>query len=408
MQLKTLDEFVTPARVRNYSVMLVVAFAVGMIGWLASMHADVDPYGKPFGYDFITFYGQSVLALQGRAADAYLPLEILAAEQATIPADTAVYFWHYPPTFALLTLPLALIPYKLAYIGFVAATLALYLLVIRRISDHRWAMLLALAFPAVFLNAFHGQNGFLSAAVLGFGLVWLDERPWLAGAVLGLLVYKPHFGVLLPLLFLVTGNWRAFVAASLSAGAFIAATFLVFGPAPWIAFVHNMPLVSSLLENAYLPWPKIPSWFVTLSYLSVPRPVAYGLHAAVAVALAAAVLWAWRRSGAVELKKALTVLAVLAVSPYMFDYDLALLALPIAWVADYGRRHVLPVGTKSALVLAFATPIVFTPIAGAIHVQLMAPALLCVFLTVWRVFRASETTAGVPLRVAGDLVVGAA
>jgi len=403
MQLKTLDEFVTPARIRNYSVMLVVAFTVGMVGWLLSMHADVDAYGKPFGYDFITFYGQSVLALQGRAADAYLPLEILAAEQATIPADMAVYFWHYPPTFALLTLPLALVPYKLAYTAFVGASLALYLLTIRRISDHRWATLLALAFPAVFLNAFHGQNGFLNAAVLGFGLLWLDRRPWLGGAVLGLLVYKPHFGVLLPLVFLVTGNWRAFAAASLSAGLFIAATFLVFGPAPWIAFVHNMPLVSSLLEHAYLPWPKIPSWFVALSYLGVARPAAYALHAAVALVLGAAMLWAWRNPGAAELKKALTVLAALAVSPYMFDYDLTLLALPIAWVAEYGRRHVLPVGTKAALVLAFATPIVFTPIASAVHVQLMAPALLCVFIAVWRVFRASEAAAGVPLPAARNL-----
>ncbi len=365
MRLQDIDDLITPARVRNYSVMMAVGFGLGMIGWLLSMHADVDPYGKPFGYDFITFYAQSVMALQGKAALAYIPFEILDVEQAVIPADTSVYLWHYPPLFALVTLPLALVPYKLAYAGFVGVTFALYLALIRRISDHRWALLLASAFPAVFLNSFHGQNGFLNTAVLGFGLLLLERRSFLAGLVLGLLVYKPHFGVLLPFLFLVTKNWRAFAGAALSASLFIASSFAVFGTAPWLMFLENLTLVRSLLESGYLPWPKIPSWFVTFRYLGVPQPTAYALHAAIALSVCAAALRAWRRSGPVELKLALTVLATISVSPYMFDYDLVLLALPIALVADYGRRHALPPGVKAALALGFVTPIVFTPSTAA-------------------------------------------
>ena len=53
-------------------------------------------------------------------------------------------------------------------------------------SDRLW-LLLAAAYPAVFVNLGHGHNGFLTAALMGGGLVLLDRRPWLAGILFGLL-----------------------------------------------------------------------------------------------------------------------------------------------------------------------------------------------------------------------------
>ena len=50
----------------------------------------------------------------------------------------------------------------------------------------------------MFVNVGHGQNGFLTAALLGGALHWLDRRPWLAGVLIGCLAYKPQFGVLIP------------------------------------------------------------------------------------------------------------------------------------------------------------------------------------------------------------------
>ena len=58
---------------------------------------------------------------------------------------------------------------------------------------------LALAFPAVFVNLGHGHNGFLTAALIGFALLWLDRRPVVAGILFGLLAYKPQFGLMIPL-----------------------------------------------------------------------------------------------------------------------------------------------------------------------------------------------------------------
>ena len=48
-------------------------------------------------------------------------------------------------------------------------------------------------------NITHGHNGFLTAALFGSGLPLLPTRPVHAGALLGLLAYKPQYGLLIPL-----------------------------------------------------------------------------------------------------------------------------------------------------------------------------------------------------------------
>src|SRR3546814_9794178 len=61
-----------------------------------------------------------------------------------------------------------------------------YAEVVRRLTD-RWSgtALTLLAFPGVLLNIGHGQNGFLTAALMGGGVLLLERRPWLAGALFG-------------------------------------------------------------------------------------------------------------------------------------------------------------------------------------------------------------------------------
>ena len=60
------------------------------------------------------------------------------------------------------------------------------------------AFLVALGFPAALWNVTAGQNGFLTAALIGGTLGLLERRPALAGVCLGLLTYKPQFGLLFP------------------------------------------------------------------------------------------------------------------------------------------------------------------------------------------------------------------
>ena len=59
----------------------------------------------------------------------------------------------------------------------------------------------------------HGQTGFLTAALLTGGVLCLERREALAGILFGLLAYKPQFGLLIPLVLVAGGYWRAIAAA---------------------------------------------------------------------------------------------------------------------------------------------------------------------------------------------------
>ena len=104
----------------------------------------------------------------------------------------------------------------------------------------RAGWLLALGFPGAIWNVSAGQNGFLTTALIGGALGLLERHPALAGCCLGLLTYKPQFGVLFPLVLVATGRWRAFVAAAAVAVALAALSWLAFGSEPWLAMAQTV------------------------------------------------------------------------------------------------------------------------------------------------------------------------
>ena len=227
---------------------------------------------------------------------------------------TPFYGWHYPPFFLFIAAALALMPYGVALAVWQAVTLGLYLLTIRAIllssspragegrtralgsvrrSCHSsptplW-LLLALAFPAVLINIGHGQNGFLTAALLGAALVQLDRRPLLAGMLFGLLAYKPQFGLMIPLVLAASGRWRSFAAAAAAVALLaLATTTFAFGPHVWQAFLdstHFTRLV--VLEQGDTGWYKIQSVFAWARMWGASIPLAYALQGVVIVALGA-------------------------------------------------------------------------------------------------------------------------
>src|SRR5207248_327842 len=153
-------------------------------------------------------------------AAAYDYARVSAVQLGALPwregAAVPIFPWHYPPMFLIIVAGLALLPYGTALAAWLAATLLAYPATVRAIPPDRPAIMAALAFPAVFVNLGHGQNGFLSTALLGGGLLLLGRRPALAGFLLGLLAYKPQLGLLLPLALLAGSHWRAMIVAGLT------------------------------------------------------------------------------------------------------------------------------------------------------------------------------------------------
>jgi hypothetical protein len=119
----------------------------------------------------------------------------------------------------------------------------------RAIVGRPFGLLLGIAFPMVFNNALVGQNGFLTAALIGGTLFLMPTRPILAGICLGLLSYKPQYGLLFPLVLIAASQWTVFFTAAVVAVAMAFASWLAFGTESWQAFFHWMPMFSQAGGN---------------------------------------------------------------------------------------------------------------------------------------------------------------
>ncbi|HWN53326.1 MAG TPA: glycosyltransferase family 87 protein, partial [Xanthobacteraceae bacterium] len=148
-------------------------------------------------------------------------------------------------------------------------------------TDPLW-LLLALAFPAVFVNLGHGHNGLLTAALFGAALVVLDHRPLLAGLLFGLLAYKPQFGVLIPVVLVATWRWRTVAAAVGTVSALAIVTTFAFGLSVWDAFIASTHFTRIVvLESGQTGWHKIQSVFAWVRMWGGSVPLAYVMQTAV-------------------------------------------------------------------------------------------------------------------------------
>ncbi len=350
---------------------------LGGSGWL-------DARGDPSGGDFSHYWVAASLALKAGPAVVYDPDRFLAAEKEFFGIGIPL-IWLYPPTFLLLILPLGLLPYFLALGLWLSLPLAALVLVVRRIAPSHLSPWLALAFPGAFMNLLHGQNGLLSASLLGAGLLLLERAPVSAGVLLGLLSYKPHLAVLIPVALAAGRRWRALVSMVVSAAALIAASLLVLGTGAWTAFFHNLPGSLAILEtgrlgkDVVLATAKMPTWAAAVLLAGGPPWLAQLLQAGVMVATTGIVFWVWSREAPAGVRAAVLVLCALLFPPYEFIYDLAILALPLAWLAWEGHVEGWRPGEQALLVLAFLTPLLMPIFAGTIHLQ-VAPLVLTALL----------------------------
>ena len=206
---------------------------------------------KSLAPDFVLPWAASSLALSGHPQDVYVQDRQWAAEKAAAHnADVGYTYWSYPPTYLVVALPTALIPYRWSLLIWLAATLTAYCFVIWAIVPDPDALWIALAFPGTALNALAGQNGFLTTALFGAGLLLLRKKPIPAGVMFGLLTFKPQLGLMVPLVLIATRRWRAIAAAAFTAIAFAALSLMMFGVGTWAAFLHSLPESSRQLNNA--------------------------------------------------------------------------------------------------------------------------------------------------------------
>lgn len=375
---------------------------IGYLITVALIHIDgrqaAERGETPLLTDFTSLYAASMLLRERTAVDLYRPQEMYQASRQAAQAAyggnlnekqvRAIGFhpWMYPPPFIALAAPLAYLPYLYAWLGWLLLTSIPYLLAMRNILRDGSFWLLALGAPPVFFNVMYGQTGFLSAGLIGLGLVWLRPRPILAGICLGLASVKPHFGLLIPIALICGAHWKTFWTAVATLIAMIAATVLLFGVDVWYGFIGT--LLSNLrgFEHDIYKWRVMPSVLGALHQTGLDLVWAGRGQMLITGLAAGAVGWAWwwhpARPARPGLEAAILCLATLLAVPMVYLYDLMLLVPAIAWLwadmrdGEYHRRELLLLAGASAAVIGLREIENWGPVVGvAITGSLLALSL---------------------------------
>lgn len=318
-----------------------------------------DGAGRPFGDDFINFWSGAFLALHGRVAEVYDFNAFHAFEQSIAGTELNLYHYSYPPVLMLITAPLAAIPYVPALFVWLVAGWAAFYQALKLAMPGRGALLLALATPAVLINALGGQNGTWTAALFGGGLCLLPRRPYAAGILFGLMIYKPQLGILLPVALVAGRQWRAIAVTAVTVLVLLSASTLLLGTDVWLHYVRNVDVLRQLiLEDGSGVWHRMVSVFVAARRLGADVPVAHAVQAVAAVLACVAVAVVWFRDTPAALRNAVLVLATCLATPYLQDYDLVIGAFVVAWmwqqpVAAYPSERALQIACLLVLLLPF-------------------------------------------------------
>ena len=394
-------DWLTDARMRGYSLILLAIGTLALVGWIAASDGLIDRNSKPIGTDFSNVYAAGTLIWQGRPAEAYEPARQHAAEKAVFGGrEVPFYGWLYPPFFFVVAFLVASLPYAWGLAIWLAASFAAYLAAMRAIVPRPETLLIAAAFPAVFINIGHGQNGFLTAALLGGALHWLDRRPWLAGVLIGLLAYKPQFGVLIPVALLAGGRWNTIGAAAATVAALVAVSFVTLGGGVWHAFADSMTFTQTVvLEQGGIGWEKVQSVFSAMRMWDAGVHSAYAIQIALALMLAASLAWLWQSNALFELKASALATASLLATPYVLDYDLVVLAVAIVFFVRHGMNRGFHDYEISLLAAAWVMPLLSRAIAGVTGIPLGLLALLALYVII--VQRAVRDRLGSVIEVRG-------
>ncbi|HSQ63214.1 MAG TPA: glycosyltransferase family 87 protein [Polyangiaceae bacterium] len=237
-----------------------------------------------------------------------------------------------PPILAIEMAPLAKLPHAVALLVVIVASLAAAVVAARLVTgDARNALWVAASYPA--LTAL-GQGQLAFFALLLFSLTYYAlarRRPFTAGAVASLLVYKPQLLLLLPVAFAMSPLARRALAG------FVAGVLAQLGICLLVARDATLAFPSALARFAsYAPNLKVAESYTWRTFFELLLPghprASLGLAAAaILTTLAVAVAAMWRARRDLELLFSIAVIATLLGAAHCGSYEWVSLALP-AWL----------------------------------------------------------------------------
>ncbi len=361
-------------RLRAYGLgyLLVALVAIGsalpmIAGWQDVPPADID---------YLSFHAASALAQANEAASVW-NRDLHAAAQTALQGQPGRYYaFFYPPMYLLILLPVALLPLLWGLVAWVTVTGAACWVALRGWGgfDRPMLALLVALSPAAVLNLLHGQNGFLTTALLAAAGLWIDRRPALAGLALASLAFKPQLGLLVVPVLIATRRWAVLGWAMVAGVAWVAATLAVFGPGAWWAFLARLPDAGEAVATGALDMWKLQSVLAMGATLGVPRGISGALQAMVAVGVVALAVWTLRGRPSGRAEAAMIAAGAPLVTPFVLSYDLVILLIPTAWLLAEAKRGGFRPWEKSGIAFAWLVPLLSFITGAWLEVSVGAPA----------------------------------
>ena len=360
-------------RVRGYALLIGLAsLALLAVAWSQAQ--------GPQGSDFLAFWGGGRAVLFGFPEFAY---DLAWQERTQTSAGfDGWYAFVNPPPFLFLAAPFAALPYPAAWIAWVVLTYAAWAWVSVRALPRLWP--LVLVFPGALIAAGHAQNGFVTGALLVGGVALLDRRPLMAGALLGALIVKPHLALLVPFWLAAGGRWRAFAAAAASSAGLLLLSWLAFGTNTMIGYVNSWQASAAIMRAADADFLLRMATPYAQVRLFAGETAALVVSGVIALAILALVVLSGRRFGGDAMAGGALMLAATALaSPYLFNYDLPFLVLPILWLVREGLRDGFRQWEKLLLVALWFAPYATRAAALPLGLNLMPLASALLVWLVW-------------------------
>jgi hypothetical protein len=372
-----MNRFWTPWRLRWYPVAVVVAIGTGFALHVASAD-DVATLGGRLGGDFPAFYGAGSIVADGDTEQLYdLERQVEAQRELFPSGDEALYF-AYPPYVAAGFRLLVPLGFTTAYVMYTALSVAalwgsivLAEAMIPVLRGRRMvAFAAALAFHPMTEGALLGQNvAFTLFLIVATWRLAVDGRPWLAGGVLGLLVYKPQFAIPMAGLYLVSRRWKVALGAVVTAAVAYAFSAIMMGPG-WVADWLSQARSFSELDvevNGHLATSAV-GFFANLGV----EPIGWAAAATTAAILV--VCWHRRRADLGGLM-AIAASGLIVMAPHAQSYEPGLMLVTLAVFIDGGHRWaaffwLAALGRLVADALGFNVTAIAVAVALALAVQL--------------------------------------
>jgi glycosyl transferase family 87 len=386
----------TSRRLRTHGLLLGLTLW-SLYLWTLATPGLRDRNGNLKGTDFLHLYTLGSLAIAHRGATLYdMDAQAGVAAQRVPPAAGIRYLPLYPPQVSICFVPLALFSYGAALIVWWLCTAVLYSVCCYAIwrscpslhAHGATVTILGAAFPPFFHLIAWGQTSAVALACFtGMYFLLRDRREFLAGIVLGCLIFKPQLGLAAGIVFVAIGAWKILAGAALSSAAQLAVGVLYYGMEPfrqWLHLLRNLRSLSAWFE----PRPYQTHCLRTFWSMMIPwQGVAVGLYLLSAALILLLTIVMWKRGqGALSLRYSALLLATVLVAPHLTVYDLVILAPAILLLANWLIGQARESGTEHMGLLLYAVyvlPLV-GPFARYTHVQLSVVAMAALLHLTWR------------------------